>query len=134
MGIEQLKEDLEGVVSRCPSGPLTTAAEMAKYQKDDLLPILSGILEEISDMDAALGAVVEQSEDLLHEESAAVFAGIIESGRLLAKEIQSRPVTPELQKLVEQFLAQADEGEALLDEITYESPPEDPSEGTETEQ
>jgi len=134
VSIEELNADLKDVIGRCPSGPLTTAAEMAKFQKDELLPIIQGMLEEMGEMDLALSAVVEHSEDLLHVDSATTFAGIIEGGRKIAEALLARltPADPELHTLVTDWVKLADEGVALLDEITYPDPEDDDE--TETEQ
>lgn len=127
MSIEQLKDDLQGVITRCPSGPLTTAAEMSRFQKDELLPMMMSMLDVMDDMDAALGAVIEQSEPMLHEEEAKVFAAIIEGGRQIAVALKARlqPSETDLNILVDGFMLQADAGAKLIEEITYAGPAED---------
>jgi hypothetical protein len=90
VSIDTLKQDLEQVVSSIPQGPLATAADVADYLRNNLVPFVSNVVDEISEVDDCVAALVDESEDILHEDSGEVFAGLIESGKALVGELRIR--------------------------------------------
>jgi hypothetical protein len=90
MSIGTLKQDLEQVVSSIPQGPLATTADVADYLRNNLVPFVSNVVDELSEVDDCIGALVNEAEDILHEDNAEVFAGIITSGKVLVSELRIR--------------------------------------------
>jgi hypothetical protein len=136
MSIEQLKEDLKAVVGALPSGPLTTAAEMAAYMKNNLLPFVEAVVGELEEMDGNIEDLVMQAQDVLHEENAEVFAGIITSGIILAKELEELAAktgdSKRLQPLINEWRELASQGSELLEDITIPDPDPDQADPPET--
>jgi hypothetical protein len=131
MSIEQLREDLTQVAARIPSGPLTSAAELAAYIKNDLVPFIGSAVDEIEEIDESVGDLVNQTPDALHEETAAVFAGIIASGSVLAGELRARAGNDQrLLALLKEWGKLAEKGKELLDDITI---PDEVDEAEETD-
>jgi hypothetical protein len=128
MSMEQLREDLKQVAGRLPTGPLTSAADLAGYLRNDLLPFVATMTDEIGEIDESVEDLVHQTPDALHEETSAVFAGIIASGVILANELKTRVGTDKrLLDLIKEFLALAKQGEEILEEITIPDPePDEP--------
>lgn len=123
MPIDQLKNDLTDVIKACPSGPLTSAADLASYMQRELLPAMSLMVDEISEMDDVIESLVHRSDDILHEESATLFAALVESGSKIAAELRGRlaPTDP-CHLLIKEFVGIAKEASELLDEITIFEP------------
>jgi hypothetical protein len=90
MSVETLKQDLEQVIASIPQGPLTTAVDLAGFICNNLVPFVENIVDELVEQDECIGALVNESEDILHEENAEVFAGIIASGKVLIGELRVR--------------------------------------------
>lgn len=126
MSIEQLKEDLKAVIGRVPTGPLTTAAEMGGYLKNDLLPFIESTVGEIEEMDGTIEDLVLHTEDVLHEESATVFVAIITGGMALVKELEDLAAktgdSQRLKPLIKEWRALAEQGSELLEDITMPDP------------
>lgn len=128
MSMEQLRDDLKQVVGRLPTGPLTSAADVAGYMKNDLLPFVASMIDEIGEIDESVEDLVHQTPDALHEETSAVFAGIITSGVVLANELKARVgADKRLLDLIKEFFALVKQGEEILEEITIPDPePDEP--------
>lgn len=131
MSIQQLQADLSEVIKALPAGPLVSGPDLADYLKHNLLPLLESHVNETAEIDEAVENLVKHEADILHEETAAVFASVIVSGRELAKELAARMGNDQrLHKLVKEFREVATEAEAILDEITV---PDDEEETPGTE-
>lgn len=89
----------------------------ATYLADNVWPVIQSIAEEAAELEDDLAEAIEQTEDLLHAETAAYFAALIESGRKLVAKVQSNP-DPEVQQLCGLFSNVASQCEAVLLEIT----------------
>lgn len=128
MSIEQLQADLEQVATACPTGPLVSAPDVADFLRNNLIPFIAAHVGETSEMDEAIDNLVHQEPDILHEETAGVFASIITSGRVLADELYKRIGTDQrLRALIKEYRDLAAKGSEILDEITVMDP-EDPEE------
>lgn len=129
MSIETLKDDLKAVTEALPKGPLTTAAEMAVYMKNNLLPFVESVVTEMEDMDDNIGDLVTSAEDVLHEENATVFAGIITGGLALVKELEDLAAKTgdgqRLKPLIREWRELAKQGGELLEDITMPDPDPD---------
>lgn len=127
--IEQLKQDLSDMIKRMPDGPLVSAADMRKYMADDMLPFLVTLVDEVGEMDDTIDTLAHQSEDILHSESAAVFAGLIVAGRTLMAELKKRAAKePELLAQIGAWSALSEQAERLLEDITLEEEEEESDE------
>lgn len=132
MSIEQLKADLKEVMAAAPSGALVTAEEVAAFQRNNLLPLLETMFDEVGEMDDTIEDLVHRSADVLHVESAAVFAGIIEGAALLVAELKTRVGDDRrLLKAIREWSELAKQGQELLEEITILDPEDDEEEGDE---
>lgn len=126
MSIETLKDDLKAVAGALPTGPLTTAAEMTAYMKNNLLPFIESVVTEMEEMDDNIGDLVTSAEDVLHEENATVFAGIITGGLALVKELEDLAAKTgdgqRLKPLIREWRELAKQGGELLEDITMPDP------------
>jgi hypothetical protein len=115
MSIEQLKTDLKQVIQACPADP----AEIPGYLQNYLLSWLEATCDEIGEMDDAIENLVHESEDILHSDNAAMFAGVITSGMVLATELAARAGNDQrLLKVIKEFRALAKQASDVLEEIT----------------
>lgn len=122
MSIEQLQKDLSTVTSKCP-GDLGAIPD---YLHNFLLPFLESTVEELSAVDEVVYGLVHDAEDILHEESGAVFAGIITSGMAICTELAQRAGNdPRILKLVREFRDLAKQGKEILEEIVMVDDAED---------
>jgi hypothetical protein len=129
--IDQLKTDFAAVVARLPNGPLVPASDVRQFLADELLPFVGSMLEEIDDIDATIAALAEGSEDVLHADSAAVFAALIVSGRALMLDLKKRVAhDPQAVAAVGVWMDLASKAESLLEDITLD----EPEEGAESEE
>jgi len=126
MSIEQLKQDLKAVTSSLPSGPLTTAAEMSAFLKNNLLPFIDSAVTEMEEMDGSIEDLVTQTPDVLHEETAAVFTGLITSGLALVKELEDLASKTgdgqRLKPLIKEWRELAEQGMEVIEDITLPDP------------
>lgn len=114
MSIEQLQKDLGTVTSKCPSD----LGAIPDYLHNYLLPFLETTVEELSAVDEVVYGLVHEAEDILHEESGAVFAGIITSGMAICTELAQRAGNDSrIMKLVREFRDLAKQGKEILEEI-----------------
>lgn len=136
MSIETLKEDLKAVAGALPSGPLTTAAEMAAYMKNNLLPFIESTVTEMEEMDGTIEDLVTQTPDVLHEEAAATFMGVITGGLALVAELEGLAAKtgdgPRLKPLIKEWRDLAEQASELIEEITIPDPDADPDDAAET--
>jgi hypothetical protein len=128
VSIDTLKQDLKQVVESIPQGPLVTAADLADYIRTNLVPFVSNLVDELSEVDDCIGALVNEAEDILHEDNAKVFAGIIASGNLLVSELRIRVGNDKrVLSLVREYEILAAKGVQILGDIVVpDDPDEDP--------
>lgn len=132
MSMEQLKTDWDLVKQAAAekfgkTPALATANEIAQFMSGDLLPWMDAFLEEVAEIDESVGDIVLKQEDVLHEDNAEIFAGIIASGRvLIGKELRSRCGNDRrLLKAIDEWMALSQDGEAILEDITIPDPEPD---------
>ena len=102
----------------------------ATYMADVMWPVMQAMAEETAELEDDLAEAIEQTEDLLHAETAAYFAALIEVSRRLAEKVKTNP-DPEIQQLVGTLSNVATQCEAVLLEITV--PDGDPDDVDEDE-
>jgi len=132
MSIEQLQQDLKQVAeaAKALAGPLVTPSEIAVFLRDNLVPLIESHIGESAEMDESIYGLVQEAEDVLHEDNAAVFAGIITSGAVLVTELGHRAGNDQrLLKLIKEWRALAKQGEQILEDITIPDDPEADAEG-----
>ncbi len=131
MSIEQLKSDAAAVVAALPSGPLVSAADMAAYLKNNLLPLFADMVDELGEQDAAIAELVAGAVDVLHTDSSTVFRTLIEGGAKIIADLQAQiaalggSVTGELAQAVSEWTSLAQDGREILDDVTFDDADED---------
>ncbi len=133
MSIEQLKSDAAAVVAALPSG-LISAADMAAYMKNNLLPLFSDFVDELGEMDAALAEMVTGAVDVLHTDNSVVFMTLIEGGAKIIADLQAKivelggTVTGEIAQAIKEWDSLAADGREILEDVTFDGPDEDDDE------
>lgn len=118
MSIDKLREDLAEVTKRVPTGPLVTAADIGTFLHDDFLPLVESMVAESSEQDEVIGDLVRKTSEVLHTESAGVFAAIIEAGKVLVGELRTRVGNDRrVLTLIKEWTELAAAGEEILQEI-----------------
>lgn len=122
MSIEQLKTDLKSVIEAIPA----MGSDLPDYLRNNLLPLFEAVVAELGEQDEAIADLVQGASEVLHTESAGVFAAIIVSGRALAAELRTRAGNDHrLLALVKEFGELADQGEEILNDIVIPDVDED---------
>lgn len=102
MALADLKADLASHRERLSKlkldgmAPEKFAAVMKMELVENVFPLFEALVESIEDevmvqvdeLGQAVDELIDQSEDVLHPETAAQFLGVLEVGRLLAKELE----------------------------------------------
>lgn len=124
MSIDTLRQDLRDIINAAPKGgALATADDAVQFMRANLLPFLESLLDEVGEMDDSIEDIVHQSVDVLHADSAAVFAGIIEGGATLITELKTRcSGDARLLSMIKDWENLANQGREILEEIVI---PED---------
>jgi hypothetical protein len=122
MSIETLKADLNDITASASAHALEEKAGAAPpvwgWLRDNLLPWIQGMADEVEEMDEAIHDVVNQSVDVLHPESAEVFAAIIAAGATMAAELRTRVGDDRrLLKSISEYIALLGRGKELLEDI-----------------
>lgn len=127
MTIEVLQTDfkqLEEAVEK-PANP--TLEGVWDFLRDQLVPWLGSATSEIAEIDEAVEEAYHGMPDLLHEETAEVFAGIIASGKILMAELRKRVGNDRrILSMITEWNKLAEQGAEILEEITIEDPEADP--------
>lgn len=89
----------------------------ATYLADVMWPVIQAMAEEAVEIEEDLAESIEQTEDLLHAETAAYFAALIEVGRKLVAKVADSP-DPETKQLAGTLMNVASQCEAILLEVT----------------
>lgn len=87
MSIEDLRRDLKSnlaEVSKIGDGAV------ARHLRDTLWPFLEAMLDDVEEMDDAVGELVQQQEDYLQAETATNFVALVQLGRQIAAELAKR--------------------------------------------
>lgn len=121
MSIETLQDDLKEIIKRAAPGPERDESPTGawSFMADNVLPWLETLIDEVGEMDAAIYAAVHGTEDVLHTESAQVFVGLIASGAVLIRELETRIGNDQrILGLIREYKTVSKEATALLQEIT----------------
>lgn len=118
MSIETLEEDLKSLTTRCPDGPLVTVPDLVAFIKNDLVPYISAVVEEVVEHDAGIDSLFHNADDVLHEENASVFAAVITLGKQIGNELRVRVGTDKrLLAVLKEWNALLETASTLLTEI-----------------
>lgn len=138
MSIETLKQDLKQIMASAPRPTFAegdgsvTAERVAGFLANDLLPLIETLVDEVSEQDECIEAMVNQTEDILHEENAAVFSGIIVGAAALVAELRTRAGNDKrLLTMIREWQTLAAQGKTILEEITIADEDEGEGEGDE---
>jgi hypothetical protein len=143
MTMEALQSDFKDIQAKAKQlGPHTPLGDLVRFLKSDLVPFIESHINETAEIDVVVADMVEQADDVLQPETAAVFAGVIVGGRTMAAKLaevlpkgpDGKPLDAALAAQIEAFLPLATEAEELLEEITIQTEDDDvdPDEKTET--
>ena len=91
--------------------------EVATYFNETLWPYLESLAEETAELERDLAIEIAESDDILHEETAAVFAAVIELGKRMADLLRQQATGP-VKELVDAFDQIAPQATAILTDIT----------------
>jgi hypothetical protein len=91
--MDDLRADLKANIAEASKLELS---QLPRHLRDTLWPFLESLVENFEEVDDAVAELVDQSEDYLQQETAAVFAAAIESGLQLASELRARAGGDEL--------------------------------------
>lgn len=130
MSIETLKRDLQELESRAPVAAQTSVQGLCTYLGSDLLPFIHNVVDEVAEQDECIAALVDKTEDILHEESAEVLSGAVLGAEPLVAALESRlghgKEDEALRKLISEWRDLAHEAKELIGEITIPDPDADP--------
>ncbi len=138
MSIETLKQDLKENLASLASIEATPEALKAHLQ-NSLWPFFEAALDEMDEIDGAVQDMLEEMPDMIHEETAEVFAQIITKGIALMAELRKRAGNdPRILKLVKEWSELAAQGTEILEETTLpdgeDDEDEDEDEGDEPDE
>lgn len=123
MSIEQLQGDLQQVVEAATA--IVSPDAILPFLQNNLFPWLESMTEEMAEMDSAIEEAYHEMPDVLHSESAEVFAGIIASGTVLVAELRRRVGNDQrLLAMAKEWTQLAAKGKEILEEITIPDPEE----------
>lgn len=130
MSIETLKEDAKRVIAALPTGITVTADQLSAFMRDNLLPLAESLIEEIGEVDGVVDDLVHQTQEVLHDESAEVFAGIITGGEVLVTELRTRCGNDQrILTLIRAWLELAKRGKQILEDVVVPEEYEDDEDG-----
>lgn len=134
MSLQELESDLKSLGEKLRMDPPASAAGVVLFLQNELVPWLQDLTKETVEIDESVEDLVHGSAEILHEESGAVFAGIIASGLAIATELAQRAGNDQrILKIIREFRQIAKEGSDILDEIVIPDPEDgdDEAEGDE---
>jgi CHASE3 domain sensor protein len=128
MSLDELRDDLKRNMAEART--LTSVEQVRDHLVNTLWPFIEANIDVVDEIDDAVAELVDQQEDYLQPETAAIFAAVVQSSLQLAAELRKRSGNdPMLGKLVanhEQLCAQAVE---VLGAVTMMPADEEEEEG-----
>jgi len=110
----------------------STTSDLVKLIKFTLWPFVQNMVMEMSEIDDAMQDVIDNAEDILQEETAGLFAGVMLGAAALIAELEKRltlPADAKLVKSIRDWKAALVEANTVLAEITIETPEPPKDEG-----
>jgi len=109
MSLDELRDDLKRNMAEART--LASVEQIRDHLVNTLWPFIEANLDVVDEIDDAVAELVDQQEDYLQPETAAIFAAVVQSSLQLAAELRKRAGgDPLLGKLItnhEQICAQA---------------------------
>jgi hypothetical protein len=109
VSLDELRADLKQNMAN--AAKLTSFSDVRDHFVDTLWPYLEAVLDVTDEIDDAVAELVDQQEDYLQPETAAIFAAVVQSGLQLAAELGRRAagdaIVAQLISNHEQLCAQA---------------------------
>jgi hypothetical protein len=124
MSIEELQADLaSNIVEAKGLTAMSTIGDITNHLNNTLWPFLENLVRETSDVDEAVAAMYEKSEDILQFETGKQLAIVITGANTLIAELEKRAVGDKVVlDAIKDWRARAKEATEVLEEITL---PED---------
>jgi hypothetical protein len=88
VSLDELRDDLKRNMAE--AGRLTTVAEIRDHLVNTVWPFIEAKLDVVEEIDDAVGELVDQQEDYLQTDTAAIFATLVQSSLQLAAELRKR--------------------------------------------
>jgi hypothetical protein len=88
VSLSELREDLKRNMGEATG--LKTVEQIREHLVNTLWPFIEANLDVIDEIDDAVAELVDQQEDYLQPETAAIFAAVVQSSMQLAAELQKR--------------------------------------------
>jgi hypothetical protein len=133
MSLDELRDDLKRNMAEAARLPATGAPGL--HLHETLWPFLEALVDVVDEIDDAVAELVDQQEDYLQPETAAIFAAVVQSSLQLAAELRKRAGSdPAIAQLItnhEQICAQAVE---VLGSVTMMPSDEEDDEGNDEDQ
>lgn len=124
MSIEELHADLVANIAEAKTlTAMSTQGDVTNHLNNTLWPFLENLVREINDVDEAVGAMYEKSEDILQYDTGREIAVVVGGAIQLIAELEKRAAGDEpLLKAIQEWRAKAQGVSEILEEITL---PED---------
>lgn len=126
MGIPELESDIKRNLTA--TGTAGLPPEVAAYMTNFVWPMFESVTEEMSSMAEAIDELIEQTDDILHQDTAATLAEPLAIALTLATALEQRlgqtPQDQFLRSQVKQLRRSVKAAEALFDQITVMDEPE----------
>lgn len=117
MSIPSLQSDLKSNMAALAMA--TTTEELKIHLQHTLWPFLEALIDELNEIDEAVEEMVDEAPEVLHTESAEVFAALITSGSVLMTELKARAATDQrILRAIREWEQLARQGKEILEEIT----------------
>lgn len=135
MSIAELKSDLERNLADFNGEAFLTADDVKKYLKDTLWPFIANMAVELEDVDGCIGSILDETEDILHEETAKVLAAVVVGSKMMVAELAKRlvkhsPADQKLAQWLKSFKPTIQKAGEIIEEITIQDEEEEVDEAT----
>lgn len=128
MSLEDLRNDLKANLAEARN--CQSWEDVKNHLVNTVWPYLEAQNEELAEMDDTLAELVDQQEDYVQPETAAVFAAVIQLGLQLGAELKKRhPGDANVAAAVDQHEAMCQQAVELLGQITMVPNDDDEDEG-----
>lgn len=132
MSLDELRKDLTANVAE--ASKLTSVEGIRNHLVNTMWPFQEAVLNELEEIDDAVAEMVDQTEDYLQPETAAIFASLVESSVGLAQELRAKTTDDITLKRIAEHEKLCQLAMTTLGEITMVAPADgDDDDGDEPE-
>lgn len=130
MTVESLKADLQSNLQTLTTmGPLTSSADIVLHLKNTLWPFVESLVTEVEEQDECIENLLNGAEEIIHPETAKVFANVIVAGLGIAKALEDQsPGNAAVKRAVDAFRGMCKVAQETLEEVTVLEDPDDEDE------